>query len=730
MRAGWFRRHAGLLLLLAAYVGLAAFYSIANPLFEAPDEVWHFEYARWIAEGKGLAAPDDVGVAAWAQEGSQPPLYYLMNAALIAPLEMGNAAQVIRYNPHAAVGQGDAFGNRNMMVHDDAQAWPWRGVTLAAHLTRLFSVLLGAATVTCTWWITRRLLPGLAAAPLIAAAFVAFNPQFLFIHASTTNDALVTAVCAATLALLVSLLVDLRAPTRGESLLLGLLVGAAALSKLSGLLIIVPLLCSAAWIAWRGRAWRALWRAALLPLVVAALVAGWWYARNLLLFGDPLALDVMFAVLPGRAEPAGAAQLLALAPGVWRSLWGVFGWFNVPADAWLAVVFSILVGVGLLVAGGDWLRGIVRGEARPSGAAIGVLWLWIALVAISLVRWAQISYPQGRLLFPALPALACFVGWGWAILFRWVRLPRAGPVALAGALACVALVAPGLWIRPAYEAIKATPGAEAAMRVVDTRFGEGITLEGYTLGAERVRAGEPLDVTLYWRTETRPPGDYSVFVHATDSAGILQTQRDSFPGQGANPTSAWQPGTRQVDVQRLDIPATILATDTLTLTVGLYDPMSGQRLLASDGADAVTIGPIDVTPAAERPRIDFGGTLALADWSLERASVAPGETLAATLTWQALTPPTRDYVIFAHLVRPPGEVWAQEDDQPDPRTSTWSAGQVVTVRHELRLPAEAPQGDYQVEIGVYDAETLERLPVEFSDAGVVIGKVRVEAAPP
>jgi hypothetical protein len=257
-------------------------------------------------------------------------------------------------------------------------------------------------------------------------------------------------------------------------------------------------------------------------------------------------------------------------------------------------------------------------------------------------------------------------------------------------------------------------------------FGDAIELVGVDLKTPSAVAGEPALLTLYWRTLDAIDSDFSVFVHATDSAGILQAQRDTYPGLGNRPTSTWQPGTLYADPHEIRLPETILAADTLTITAGLYDYATGQRLLTVDGRDEAVLGVVHVEPAAERPRVDFGGTLAMTDWSLNRATLRPGETLTATIVWEAQRKPERDYVVFAHLVRPQGEVWAQEDDQPEPRTSSWSTGSTVTVTHEMRLSEDAPPGDYQVEVGVYDAETLERLQVDFSDAGIVIGRVRVE----
>src|SRR5262245_38246809 len=131
--SGWMQRWltAGL---LAGFVLLAGVYSVVNPLFEAPDEVWHFEYVRWLAEGHGLPRPEGLASPPWRQEGSQPPLFYFFAAALIWPLPADNAALLARYNPHAAVGEADSLDNKNMMAHGADEDWPWRGTVLAVHL--------------------------------------------------------------------------------------------------------------------------------------------------------------------------------------------------------------------------------------------------------------------------------------------------------------------------------------------------------------------------------------------------------------------------------------------------------------------------------------------------------------------------------------------------------------------------------------------------------------------
>jgi len=113
---------------------------------------------------------------------------------------------------------------------------------------------------------------------------------------------------------------------------------------------------------------------------------------------------------------------------------------------------------------------------------------------------------------------------------------------------------------------------------------------------------------------------------------------------------------------------------------------------------------------------------------LDRRVVYPGETLHLTLYWQALSPMAEDYTVFTHLLLPPDQVWAQDDQQPhegQKPTSTWQPGQVIADQHQLALPPEIPPGVYEIEIGLYLAASGDRLRVGRSDAGIVLGRVRV-----
>ncbi|MCB0200849.1 MAG: hypothetical protein KDI03_12335, partial [Anaerolineae bacterium] len=43
--------------------------------------------------------------------------------------------------------------------------------------------------------------------------------------------------------------------------------------------------------------------------------------------------------------------------------------------------------------------------------------------------------------------------------------------------------------------------------------------------------------------------------------------------------------------------------------------------------------------------------------------------------------------------------------------STWQPGEVIRDEYTLQVPASLSPGDYRIEIGMYDPQTLTRLPV-------------------
>ena len=112
---------------------------------------------------------------------------------------------------------------------------------------------------------------------------------------------------------------------------------------------------------------------------------------------------------------------------------------------------------------------------------------------------------------------------------------------------------------------------------LDVAFERGIGLEGYSLTDD---SGRQLDLTLFWRASGATPIPYTVFAHVVDRAGKLVAQHDSPPDGGLKSTTAWLKGEVIADHLAIPIPAG-RSLDGTRLEVGLYDPVSGQRLTAT-----------------------------------------------------------------------------------------------------------------------------------------------------
>ncbi len=106
------------------------------------------------------------------------------------------------------------------------------------------------------------------------------------------------------------------------------------------------------------------------------------------------------------------------------------------------------------------------------------------------------------------------------------------------------------------------------------------------LPATPLAAGQPVTVTLTWELAQPAAHDDAVFVHLRDAAGNTVAQADGQPTWfGVRPFTTWPAGVPGADVRVIE-PAALRPGETYTLVVGLYDPVTGQRLdvIGQDGA--------------------------------------------------------------------------------------------------------------------------------------------------
>jgi hypothetical protein len=124
--------------------------------------------------------------------------------------------------------------------------------------------------------------------------------------------------------------------------------------------------------------------------------------------------------------------------------------------------------------------------------------------------------------------------------------------------------------------------------------------------------------------------------------------------------------------------------------------------------------------------VDLDDKVRLLGCDLKAGSYKPGEVIGLTLYWQALTTMEKDYTVFSHLLGPynpltTGPLWGGHDSRPGGGTyptTVWEAGEIVIDEYEIPIQADAPPGEYQLEVGMYHLATMERLPV-LDDSGAV-----------
>jgi hypothetical protein len=740
---------------LAAFVALGIVYDSVTPIFEAGDELFHYPYIKHIANGQGLPLQDPTDMQAWRQEGSQPPLYYMLAALATAWLDTGDSADRLRHNPHAIIGLPDyaSNDNRNMIVHTPAEFFPYERTTLAVHFIRWLSMLMGIGTIFATYKIALR-ITGREATSLLAAALVAFNPMFAFLSAAVNNDNLV--ILLSTISLWQMLRIWQDGIKARRVLLLGVLVGLACLSKISaiGLVGLGGLLLTVK--AWPGGAAgdppnrlqfaplvRRLAGSYALFLATVVLLSGWWYVRNFILYGDPTGLNRMLAIVGTRqGTPDWLPLLTAEIEGMRLSEWGLFGGVNILAAPWvyglLNTLLSALTILGLALLVVRFFLQLSRTKRSwgplPHGAsAFGWLVLWLVVIVFAWIRWTLVTpATQGRLIFPAISTLALAMALGIMALIDLLPSVRRHAYALSELLSiclfAIALRVALVDIAPSY--IPAPLAAQSAASQEPLRFGDFMSLLDSQIGAVH---DDHLSVTVTWQALSPMPTDYSVFVHVLDAGELIIGQRDTYPGLGLRPTSQLRPGDVVRDTYDITLDPSALRPSEPQVRVGVYDFVTSKRLVSAQG-DNPTIGSVAL-PArsggiAPNPvTYHFETYFTLSGYQIDRVTLAANDSLSLTLYWRVDGPSPKDYSIFTHILGQQDALWGQVDRQLP--TTTWQPGQVIRDTYVIPIKPGTPPEVYEIEVGAYDlSDGFKRLNIwggdrQFVGNRLLLRKIRV-----
>jgi uncharacterized membrane protein len=263
------------------------------------------------------------------------------------------------------------------------------------------------------------------------------------------------------------------------------------------------------------------------------------------------------------------------------------------------------------------------------------------------------------------------------------------------------------------------PAQDLGVRLKDLETGDEIALLGFSLLDNRLGAGDIAQTTLFWQASETPSVRYKVFVHLLDEDGQIVGQRDAEPGGGARLTTLWEPGEIVVDNHGVYIhPAT--PPGSYKVIVGLYDSMTGSRLVTPSGTDRVELEPLELErPPAAAPVAALGmqheagavlGDLLLLGFDAHKLGSAhqpdvplrPGEVVHVNLYWTAASQPEGDWQVTVNLVDANGRRAASLTSVPVPSypTSLWQQGDVWRGQFNLPLAENPAPGGYRLEVRI------------------------------
>jgi hypothetical protein len=230
--------------------------------------------------------------------------------------------------------------------------------------------------------------------------------------------------------------------------------------------------------------------------------------------------------------------------------------------------------------------------------------------------------------------------------------------------------------------------------------------------------GAILPVVLTWKLDQPVSAEWQTRLSLEGMLGGAVTESLSPTGTDEAPLSKWPTGEPMRSMHALVVPS--------TTRPGLYRLKLSRVFSDGRQGDGTQLGWVEVkefpfTPvvtAMPNPVSGKVSEMTLLGYALDQR-FARNVTLRFQLAWRVESPPSRDGVLFLHVMGPDGKLVAQDDNPPEQgkrSTLTYRAGEGIQQVHRLVIPADAPGGEYRLYAGVYNRDDTVRWPAQQNGA--------------
>jgi hypothetical protein len=259
----------------------------------------------------------------------------------------------------------------------------------------------------------------------------------------------------------------------------------------------------------------------------------------------------------------------------------------------------------------------------------------------------------------------------------------------------------------------------------------GLTLVGMSGESSLLWPGREFTIGAVWRAESVPERDYEVSLRAAAS----DTESEWMAVESV-PLAGGEFGTSQMWSGQY-VRTWLDGRVPQEIDTGLYDLILELRNEDGEAVHQMELGEIEIRGwerTFELPPIQNQLSDAIFDslLSLEGYEIVPpgepGDPVEIVLFWRSVSRMDTDYTTFVHILDSSGQVLAQVDHVPGDGefpTTGWVEGEIIRDRFFIPYVEETASVATQMEIGVYDSQSMERLDVVNTEGSAIDNRVVV-----